>query len=764
MVADGWSLGVMADEIAAGYDALTKGLPDPAGPPQIQYSDYTRWLAEDDDTQAGHLEYWTRHLEGSVPLNLPARQFRPAPQSFAGARCDWRVDGDTTRALKEIGRGTGGTLFMVLLAAYGLVLGRHSYASDVVVGTPVSGRTHLETEGVIGFFVNTLTLRLDLSGDPTFVDLVLRAGEVCRDGLAHQTVRFERLVEALQPTHDLSRTPLVQSALILQNTPQPTLRLTGLEVERLELDTATSKFDISLELQESEGGLVGFFEYSTDLFDSETVARIAADLTRLLRSVATGPGRPISELTAADVPPLTIAPPTVPDTGLQDLIYRQAGATPKAVAVSHGPLTLTYDQLLVRAERLAHELRARGLDEHSRVGLRQGSGADWVVGLLAVITNGATGVLMDPSRPGEWDEFVLGEGRPHLVLDRGNEFATGSPESDAVPWPPDRETVCLCFSDDALTDAHVSAVDLAARVAAIRQDMGITAGDHVVANCPQWKEAAVWECLAALTGGATFVVPAAGDEPATVFERAASAVVLATPEEADALGDAGSDGSRVVRIGESLPVQPVPGTRAVLTSLTAPPSSWEFDAAEHRWYWRPVGAVRAEIRDRFGQPLETGVCGQLHLSGGRSVWMPTGVLARYGANGCVEWLGFVEGPTRDESMNVPAVAPRNPAEEVVAAVWHEVLGCSTYSVHDDFFDLGGHSVAAAQIIGRVHSIFQVKVPIRSFFDDPSIAGFTSALTSLEASPGQTEQIAVIWQQVMETAGDENAVPASGADR
>jgi acyl-CoA synthetase (AMP-forming)/AMP-acid ligase II/acyl carrier protein len=790
IVADGWSLGVMTEEVTAGYEALTRGLPDPGVPPQVQYPDYARWLSEHDgDAQGEHLEYWTRHLDGSVPLNLPTRQPRPALQSFAGAHHHWQLDARTTHALRKVCLGTDGTLFMVLLAAYGLLLGRHSYASDVVVGTPISGRTHLETEGVIGMFVNTLALRLDMSDDPTFTDLVLRVREVCLDGYDHQAVPFERLVETLQPARDLGRTPLFQSAFVLQNTPRPAPRLTGLAVERLELDTATSKFDISLELEESAGGLVGAFEYCTDLFDQETVARFASDFTRLLRSIAAGPHRLLSELTAAGVPPVAIAPQPAPAIGLRELIYRQSYATPKALAVSHGPRALTYEQLVIRASRLADELRARGLGEGSRIGLHQGRGADWVVGLLAVLVSGAACVLMDPSRPEEWNECVIREGRPHLVLHRENEPAAGLPAFAPEGQRPDEETACVCFRGDALAGVSISTADLAARVTAIRQEMAIAAGDQVLANSPQWKEAAIWECLGALTCGAAFIVPAAGEESSAVLERHAPAVVLATPEQADALGEAVSRGPRVVRIGESLPAHPTHPMRVVLTSMTAPPSSWEFDAADRHWYGHPLGAAQTEIRDRFGQPVEQGVCGQLHVTGtarttgltaepattptactadagpGRQpVWHPTGVLARYGTDGRVEWLGSVQGSRREEKTSVPAVAPRTPAEEVVAAMWCEVLGGTTLSVHDDFFDLGGHSLAAVQIIGRIHSIFRVKVPIQSFFQDPSIAGFTSALTSLEMSPGQTEQIALIWKQVTGAASDENAFPVSGTDR
>ena len=790
IVADGWSLGVMTEEVTAGYEALISGLPDPGVPPQVQYPDYARWLSEHDDgAQREHLEYWTRHLDGSVPLNLPTRQPRPALQSFAGAHHHWQLDAPTTHALKQVCRGTDGTLFMVLLAAYGLLLGRHSYASDVVVGTPISGRTHLETEGVIGFFANTLALRLDMSGDPTFTDLVLRVREVCLDGYAHQAVPFERLIETLQPARDLGRNPLFQSAFVLQNTPRPTPQLTGLAVERLELDTATSKFDISLELEESDDGLVGIFEYCTDLFDQETASRFVSDFTRLLRSIAAGPHRPLSELTAASVPPVAIAPQPAPAIGLKELIYRQSYSTPKALAVSYGPQALTYEQLVARAERLADELRERGLGEGSRIGLHQGRGADWVVGLLAVLISGAACVLMDPSRPEEWNERVIREGHPHLVLHRENKSAAGSTAIASEGRRPDEDTACVCFGDDALACVDISTAGLAAHVIAIRQEMASAAGDRVLANSALWKEAAIWECLAALTCGAAFIVPAADEESSTVLERHAPTVMLATPEQADVLGEAGGRGPRVVLIGESLPAHPTHAMRVLLTSMTAPALSWEFDAADGHWYGHPLAAAQTEIRDRFGQPVEQGVCGQLHAtgtarttgltaeptktptahvadagSGRQPMWHPTGVLARYGADGRVEWLGSVQGAGRKEKTSLPAVAPRTPAEEVVEAVWCEVLGRSLPSVHDDFFDLGGHSVAAAQIINRIHSIFRVKVSIQAFFQDPSIAGFTSALTSLEASPGQTEQIAVIWKQVTETASDETAFPTSATDR
>ena len=299
IVCDGWSSQILAREFVTLYEAFDAGLPSPLPPLPIQYADYAVW-------QRGSLQgpvieerlaYWKEKLKGRLPvLDLPTDRPRPAVQSDRGARVPFGVSRVLTDRLHALSRRQGATLFMTLAAAFQVFLMRYSGLEDFCLGTPVANRPKRETESLIGFFANTLVLRADLSNNPPFVDLLARVQETVLGAQAHQDLPFEQLVDALQPVRALSHTPLFQVMFALQTSLARTLAMTSLEVSAMELDSGGAKFDLSLDMTEDKGGLECAFEYNEDLFDQDTVGRMAAHLRQLLESIVDHPQARLSEL------------------------------------------------------------------------------------------------------------------------------------------------------------------------------------------------------------------------------------------------------------------------------------------------------------------------------------------------------------------------------------------------------------------------------------------------------------------------------------
>ena len=272
IVSDGWSMGIVAQELSLAYAAHRQGLMPAMNPLPIQYPDYSQWQRA--RLTGSHLErlldYWRRQLTTLPQLDLPTDRTRPPMQSFRGAQEDVDLSADLTGRLKAVARENRVTLYMVLLAAFGVLLARYSGQEDIVLGSPIAGRNRQDLEGLIGFFVNTLVLRLDLSGNPTFSALLARVRDSALDAYEHQELPFERLVEELAPARDLSRNPIVQVLFSLQNVPRKELELGGLAIEPLRTTSDAAKFDLVLLLTEADGRLRGTLSYATDLFDPAT--------------------------------------------------------------------------------------------------------------------------------------------------------------------------------------------------------------------------------------------------------------------------------------------------------------------------------------------------------------------------------------------------------------------------------------------------------------------------------------------------------------
>jgi amino acid adenylation domain-containing protein len=430
IVCDGWSLEVLEDELRTLYGAICAGEGCPALPDlPVQYSDYAAWLREPAQVTAmgARLGYWKDRLAGAPQvLELPADRPRPPVLSYAGAVCRRRLGPALVAGLRALGRQEGATLFMVLLSAFSVLLWRYTAQEEVVVGTPVANRERPEIERLVGFFVNTLPLRCDLRGEPTFRELVGRVRETTVDAHAHQEVPFERLVEELQPQRDLSRTPLFQVLLALESAERAVAAMGSLEVTRLTVDSGTSKFDLGLYLVEREGGLDVTAEYSTELFEPATVERLVGHLEVLLEGAVAEPDRPVGDLPllgtseADELDRWSRAEPWVPsDVTLPALFEAQARRRPDDVAVVCDGEPLTYRDLDRRANGLARRLRALGVGPEVCVGLCLERSLELVVAMLAVLKAGGAYLPMDPEYPGERLGYLLADaGAPVVVSQR----------------------------------------------------------------------------------------------------------------------------------------------------------------------------------------------------------------------------------------------------------------------------------------------------------------------------------------------------------
>jgi amino acid adenylation domain-containing protein/non-ribosomal peptide synthase protein (TIGR01720 family) len=430
IVADAWSVGIFLREIAAAFSAGSTGEPLPLAELPVQYADFAiwqrRWLAG--EVLAGEVAYWKHQLAGMPRvLELPADRPRPPAQSFRGGSRPVALPAQAVTPLASWGAREGVTLFMTLLAAYAAVVGRYSAQEDLGIGSAIAGRDRREIEGLIGFFINTLVLRVDLAGDPRFDLLLDRVRAMALGAYAHQALPFEHVVEELAPVRDPSHSPLVQVAFTLQNTPAEPPRLAGLTLAPLPVASGTAKVDLLLSLAEAGGTLSGLWEYSTDLFDPVTVDRLSGHLATLLAGVAADPGRRISELplltTAERQQLLAEWNDTRADFSPQPFVHQMfaghARRAPGAVALVDGRRLLTYGELDARAEALACRLRAAGVGPEVAVALCAERSLEMVLGAVAVLKAGGAYLPLDPSHPPERLAFMVSDsGAPVLLTQR----------------------------------------------------------------------------------------------------------------------------------------------------------------------------------------------------------------------------------------------------------------------------------------------------------------------------------------------------------
>jgi amino acid adenylation domain-containing protein len=656
IASDGWSAEVFIRELAALYEgAAVPDLP-------IQYRDYVRWQTARYEGGAfdGQLAYWKERLAGSPPLlDLPTDRPRAARQTFAGACRTVLLPPELAAALDQLARGAGATLFMVLLAAFKVLLYRSSGSTDILVGCPAAGRGRLETEPLLGLFLNTLVLRTDLDGEPSFRQLLGRVRETALGAYAHQDLPFEKLVEALQPERSLSHSPLFQVFFQLRNLPFEPPRFAGLEVEPVNFDPGTAQFDLAVAIAPARGSIEVAFTYNTDLFNKETAVRMLGHYRTLLEAVTRDPGRPISRLpmlAEAERQQLltewnqTARP--IPSACAHELIQAQAARQPDAPAVIYEDRRLTYGELNKRADALALRLRGVGVGPDVLVGLCARRSEHMVVALLAILKAGGAYLPLDPDYPKERLAFMLEDsGAPVLVaepcvLERLpaalptlvllGETETGS-AGEQVGGLPLCESLAYAIYTSGSTGrpkaVPVTHRGLSNALESMRAELGIQEHDALLAVTTLSFDLATLELLLPLVCGARVVVapqPAQADGRllAELFERTRPTFMQGTPAMWHLLIDAGWRGSPSLSIlcgGEALtrPLADQLLSRSARAFNGYGPTETTICSTLERVrpdgapvpIGRPLANTRVYVLDEHRQPVPIGVAGELYIAG-----------------------------------------------------------------------------------------------------------------------------------------------------
>ena len=539
IICDGWSIDIMADELVALYKAFTQGLPSPLQPLKVQYADYASWQRRGLDNNLAHeqLIYWKEKLGGApAALNLPTDHPRPSEASYRGAHVPFSLSIEATTALSQLAEREGVTLYMVLLAAFNVVLSRWSGQNDIVVGSPIAGRTQRETEPMIGFFVNTLALRTELSNELPFSSLLQQVRNTTLDAYAHQDLPFEKLVEALQPIRDLSRQAIFQVMLAL-HTPKQSPALPGLILKAKEGHTPTAKFDLSLEASLNKGGLQGNLEYASDLFSFTTMKRFTNHYLQVLEHITRQPECPIGQISMLmpaerdqQLVTWNATRNDYPDAHepLHHLIELQVKCSPHAEALIYEGGKLSYDELNRRANQLAHYLRLQGIGTDSFVALCMHRSPEMVIALLGILKAGAAYVPLDPTHPQQRIEFMLSDtasallltqedvfkklgnlNLPALCLDSEAEQLNAQPQHNlSLTFHPDQLAYCIYTSGSTgqpkgAMNSHRAIVN---RLLWMQAQYQLSADDTVLQKTPYSFDVSVWEFFWPLITGARLAI------------------------------------------------------------------------------------------------------------------------------------------------------------------------------------------------------------------------------------------------------------------
>ncbi len=671
IVSDGWSMGVMVQELMQLYAAYSQGHDCVLAPLPIQYADYALWQRSwmEAGEKARQLDYWRELLSGTQPvLELPFDQPRPAQQSYRGARLDIALEPALVAGLKALAQVEGVTMFMLLLASFQAFLYRYSGQQDIRVGVPIANRNRVETESLIGFFVNTQVLKADLDGQMSFAQLLQQTKRRALEAQAHQDLPFEQLVEALQPERSLSHNPLFQVMFSHQaNSPAAAQQLPGLRVANLEWDSHSAQFDLSLDTQESGDAIWASLTYATDLFGAATVARMAEHWLSLLRAGVANPALPLQDMATLNAEEreqiLSQWNATARDypqgQWVHQLIEAQALAQPDALALRFNDLSLSYAELNRRANRLAHRLIEAGVGPDVLVGLAVERSIEMVVGLLAVLKAGGAYVPLDPEYPRERLAYMLDDSGVKLLL-------TQAHLREQLPIPQGLETLVLGESAfEGYSDANPGiALDgenlayviytsgstgqpkgagnrhsaLLNRLQWMQEAYGLDASDTVLQKTPFSFDVSVWEFFWPLMTGSRLVVAAPGDHrDPTKLVRLINAEHVTTLHFVPSMLQAFLQDPtvatchtlrRIVCSGEALPVDAQQQVFAKLPQAGLYNLYGPTEAAIDVTHWtcvdegrdavpigRPIANLGCYILDSHFEPVPVGVLGELYLGG-----------------------------------------------------------------------------------------------------------------------------------------------------
>ncbi len=667
---DGWSQGILLSELNEIYNAYCEGLPPKLPELPVQYADFAIWQREvfESRTLAEDLTYWKKRLAGAPPvLRLPADHPRPKLLSYRGARQSLTLPKPLTESLKELSKQEKVTLFMTLVAAFNALLFRYTGQEDILIGTPVASRNQVETERLIGFFANTLVLRTDLTGDPTFRELLERVRNTALEVYAHQDLPFEKLVMMLEPERSLSYSPVFQVMFNLRNLHAEALSLRGLEIEEIDLDPRASQFDLTLMVTELAEGLSCAAIYNTDLFEAETIRRLLRHFETILGGAVKDPAARLTAL------PILAEPErrqllvdwnntrrAYPQLCVHELFEMHAEQNPGATALVFDGGRFSYRELNQRANRLAHRLRALGVGAEATVGICFERSPEAIIGLLGVLKAGEAYMPLDPAYPEERLSFMVKDAGARVVLTMRrwlDKLAT-------------KGTTVVCLDDPPDTDAQQETCNIAAGVgpdnlAYILYTSGSTGAPkgveiphrgivRLVVGVDYMRftnrevflqlaslsfDASTFEIWGALLHGATLVlfpgrVPTAHDLGEALMRHKVTTACLTTPvfhavvdEAPEALstvrqlliGGEALSAAHVRRALAALPATQIVNGYGPTESTTAAccyavPRRFEEDASSVP-IGRPISNTQVYILDKQSEPVPMGVTGELHIGG-----------------------------------------------------------------------------------------------------------------------------------------------------
>ncbi|HQA67127.1 MAG TPA: amino acid adenylation domain-containing protein [Aggregatilineales bacterium] len=674
IISDGWSSAVMVEELVRLYEAFGAGKPSPLPDLPIQYVDYAHWQRKwlKGDVLERQLDYWRKQLAGAPPLlELPTDRPRPATQTNHGSYRPVSLPPALVRRVRELSRREGVTPFMTLLAAFQTLLSRYSGQDDISVGTPIAGRGRVEVEGLVGLFVNTLVMRTDLSGEPSFRDLLKRVREVALGAYAHQDVPFEMLVDELQPQRDMSRTPLFQVMFAMQRSPLAEHQLDGVRFSPVLIDNGTATFDLTLSLVEDGDDVSGMMEYNSDLFEPETVDRMIGHFVTLLEAAVADPDTRIVDLpllTKAEREQILVewndTTALLPDLCLHQFVERQALERPNAPAVIDAETVVSYAELNARANKLAHALRKRGVGPETIVGLSVERSVDMFVGLLGVLKAGGAYLPLDPAYPADRLAFMIEDSGIRLLLTQSHllkKLAVRPPEVLCLDadWP-SIEPECAENPASGVTPRNLAYVIYTSgstgrpkgvmvehrsvvnhNLSMVRR-FGLRPDDRVLQFATINFDAALEEIFPTWwAGGALVLMPAgalgSGEELERLVEQAGLTVLnLPTAywhEWVTSLALRGAEPPASLRLvvvgGEKVLAERYARWREIVgervrwintygpTEGTIVASTFEPDGPVEGEIpiGRPIDNVRLYILDAHGEPVSVGVPGELHIGG-----------------------------------------------------------------------------------------------------------------------------------------------------
>ncbi|HEY0512066.1 MAG TPA: amino acid adenylation domain-containing protein [Thermoanaerobaculia bacterium] len=660
---DGWSMGVFARELAAIYDAFAAGLPVTLPELPVQYLDFAlwqrRWLSG--EILEAQLAYWRRRLASVPPLELPTDRPRPAVRTHNGTAIPLVLGERLQRELKGFAQREGSTLFIVLLAAFKALLHHWTTQEDISVGTLIANRRRPEVEAMIGFFANSLVLRTDLSGDPTFRELLARERETSLDAYAHQDVPFEKLVEELNPPRDMARTPLFQVMLMLLNTPGEAMDLPGLKLRPVAIESRTSKMELSVYLVDAPTGVEGFLEYNTDLFERATMERLLDHYQRVIGTVIEDPEVPLSELSLLSeeerrqvLVDWNATQAAFPPTTLHGWIEERVRQAPEAVAVEFEASRLTYRELDGRANRLARHLRGLGVGPETLVGIAMERSLEMLVGVLGVLKVGGGYVPIDPEYPKERLTHMLEDSRVPVLLTQES-LLERLPEHGALVVAVDRDAAAIAAASAEPVDAGATPANIAYVIytsgstgkpkgvqiphsavvnflSSMSRKPGLTSADTLLAVTTLSFDIAGLELYLPLVCGARLLLVSrettqAGEKLREVLESKGVTAMQATPATWRLLLAAGWLGDRSLKIlcgGEALPrdlASQLLGVCGSLWNVYGPTEAtiWstldEVGAAGPITIGRPLDNTEIYLVSRQLKPVPVGVPGELLIGG-----------------------------------------------------------------------------------------------------------------------------------------------------